>query len=89
MRRSHPTRSTATVSELVSDRLHARTSECRMTSVSEIIREHDLATIDLLKIDAEKSELDILAGHQRRRLAANSADRDRGSRPHAREGQAG
>jgi FkbH-like protein/FkbM family methyltransferase len=50
------------VGELVTDRLHARTSECRTTSVSEIIREHDLATIDLLKIDAEKCELDILAG---------------------------
>ncbi len=50
------------VSDLAADRLLARTCECRMTSVSEIIRDHDIATIDLLKIDAEKGELDILAG---------------------------
>jgi FkbM family methyltransferase len=50
------------VGDLVAGRLQARTSGCRVTSVSEIIREHDLATIDLLKIDAEKCELDILAG---------------------------
>jgi FkbH-like protein/FkbM family methyltransferase len=50
------------VSELAADRLRAKTYACRTTSVSEIIRAHDLATIDLLKIDAEKSELDILAG---------------------------
>ena len=49
-------------SELAGDRLLGKTYECRTTSVSDIIREHGLATIDLLKIDAEKSELDILAG---------------------------
>lgn len=50
------------VSELAGDRLRGKTYDCRTTSVSEIIRDHDLATIDLLKIDAEKSELEILAG---------------------------
>src|SRR6185295_10585545 len=35
---------------------------CRLTTVSAVIREHGLARIDLLKIDAERSELDVLAG---------------------------
>ena len=33
-----------------------------MTSVSDIIRENQIDKIDLLKIDAEKSELDIIKG---------------------------
>jgi FkbH-like protein/FkbM family methyltransferase len=50
------------VKELTADRLQGRSHECRMTSVSDIIRENRIDRIDLLKIDAEKSELDILAG---------------------------
>jgi FkbH-like protein/FkbM family methyltransferase len=50
------------VGELTADRLQRTRHECRLTSVSEIIREHRIDRIDLLKIDAEKSELDILAG---------------------------
>ena len=48
--------------ELTADRLASTTHECRMTTVSEIMRDYALATIDLLKIDAEKSELEILEG---------------------------
>src|SRR5205814_9356085 len=48
------------VSELTADRLRRTTHQCHMTSVSQIIREYGLAKIDLLKIDAEKSELDII-----------------------------
>lgn len=50
------------VDELMADRLDYTTFECPMLSVSDIIRDHDLARIDLLKIDAEKCELDILRG---------------------------
>jgi FkbH-like protein/FkbM family methyltransferase len=50
------------VSELTADRLRGRTHEVRLTSVSDIIRENQIDKIDLLKIDAEKSELDIIKG---------------------------
>ena len=50
------------VAELAAERLHSTTITCGVTSLSDIIRDHNLTTIDLLKIDAEKSELDILAG---------------------------
>jgi len=50
------------VNELTADRLQRTTHECRLTSLSHIIREQQLDRIDLLKIDAEKSELDILKG---------------------------
>ncbi len=50
------------VDELMKDRLRKSVHECRLTTVSEIIRENHIDKIDLLKIDAEKSELDIIAG---------------------------
>ena len=50
------------VRELSSDRLRRVTHECSVTTVSEIIRENRIEGIDLLKIDAEKSELDVLHG---------------------------
>jgi len=50
------------VNELTADRLRRRTYECPLTSVSDIIRENGIDKIDLLKIDAEKSELDIIKG---------------------------
>jgi FkbH-like protein/FkbM family methyltransferase len=50
------------VNDLVADRLHGQRHECRLTSVSDIIRDHKLSKIDLLKIDAEKSELEIING---------------------------
>src|SRR5262249_25155051 len=50
------------VTEFMADRLRHMTLECRVTSVSEIIREHGIDRIDLLKIDAEKSELAIIEG---------------------------
>jgi len=50
------------VGELTQDRLRQTTCECRLTSVSDIIRENGIDRIGLLKIDAEKSELDILRG---------------------------
>jgi FkbH-like protein/FkbM family methyltransferase len=52
----------ADVLELTTDRLRAETIECPLTSVSDIIRENGLNRIHLLKIDAEKSEMEILRG---------------------------
>ena len=50
------------VDELTADRLRRATQECRVTSVSDIIRDNHIDTIDLLKIDAEKSEWEIIQG---------------------------
>jgi FkbH-like protein/FkbM family methyltransferase len=50
------------VAELTADRLRRTTHECRLTTVSEIMRAHRIDKIDLLKVDAEKSELDIING---------------------------
>lgn len=36
--------------------------DCQAFTLSEIISDHGLATIDLLKIDVERAELDVLAG---------------------------
>jgi FkbH-like protein/FkbM family methyltransferase len=54
------------VDELTADRLRGRTHDCQLTSVSELIRENRIDKIDLLKIDAEKSELDIIQGIEER-----------------------
>lgn len=50
------------VRDLTADRLGAQTFTCPMVSVSDIVRQHRLGRIDLLKVDAEKCELDILRG---------------------------
>ena len=50
------------VNELTADRLRSRTYECQLTSLSDIVRENQIQKIDLLKIDAEKAELDIING---------------------------
>jgi FkbH-like protein/FkbM family methyltransferase len=50
------------VKDLMTDRLEFQTFECRLMSVSDIIRENDLKRVDLLKVDAEKCELEILRG---------------------------
>jgi FkbH-like protein/FkbM family methyltransferase len=50
------------VHQLTRDRLRRSIHECRLTTVSDIIRENQIKRIDLLKIDAEKSELDIIRG---------------------------
>jgi phthiocerol/phenolphthiocerol synthesis type-I polyketide synthase E len=48
--------------ELLAERLRHETLTCRLRTLSEVIREEGVATIDLLKIDVEKSEMDVLAG---------------------------
>jgi FkbH-like protein/FkbM family methyltransferase len=48
--------------ELMRERLESETLMCPLRSVSSVIRENGLERIDLLKIDAEKSELPVLRG---------------------------
>lgn len=48
--------------ELVNERLKSETYNCRLRTVSQIIREEQLDHIDLMKIDVQKSELDVING---------------------------
>ncbi|MGH9334017.1 MAG: FkbM family methyltransferase, partial [Vicinamibacteria bacterium] len=48
--------------ELLEERLEARRFECEIRTLSEVIRESGCERIDLLKIDVEKSELEVLLG---------------------------
>jgi amino acid adenylation domain-containing protein/FkbM family methyltransferase len=50
------------IEELTAGRFAAEVVECRIATLSEILREHRVEWIDLLKIDVEKSELDVLRG---------------------------
>ncbi|KYG06012.1 hypothetical protein BE21_37340, partial [Sorangium cellulosum] len=48
--------------EIVAQRLSTEQFSCTLRRLSDVIREHGVERIDLLKIDVEKSELDVLAG---------------------------
>ncbi|HWS56835.1 MAG TPA: amino acid adenylation domain-containing protein, partial [Pyrinomonadaceae bacterium] len=48
--------------ELLQGRFRTETFPCRLRRLSDVIGEHRLDSIDLLKIDVEKSELDVLRG---------------------------
>jgi FkbH-like protein/FkbM family methyltransferase len=50
------------VEELMANRLDKQTFECPMVSVPDILRQNNLRHVDLLKVDAEKCELEILRG---------------------------
>jgi len=50
------------VTELLEERLKSDQFTCALTTVSQIIRDHGVPRIDLLKIDVEKSELAVLHG---------------------------
>jgi FkbH-like protein/FkbM family methyltransferase len=50
------------VKELVKGRLDWKIFECAVVSVSDIVRDNGLQRVDLLKVDAEKCELEILQG---------------------------
>ncbi len=54
------------VQELSSERLRRVVLDCPLVSVSEIIRANGIQIVDLLKIDAEKSELEVLRGIEER-----------------------
>ncbi len=42
--------------------LKKETVQCELWNLSDFLREHDIARVDLLKLDAEQSEQEILAG---------------------------
>jgi natural product biosynthesis luciferase-like monooxygenase protein/FkbM family methyltransferase len=50
------------VDQLLGERFEERTVECPIRRLSELIREEGIEVVDLLKIDVEKSEVDVLEG---------------------------
>ncbi|MEU8122447.1 amino acid adenylation domain-containing protein [Spirillospora sp. NPDC049024] len=50
------------LAELLTERLRGEDVEVEVRTLSQMIREQGITRIDLLKIDAEKSELDVLRG---------------------------
>src|SRR5262249_22541282 len=48
--------------ELVEGKFNSESTSCRLRRLSDLILENGIGQIDLLKIDAEKSEFDILSG---------------------------
>jgi phthiocerol/phenolphthiocerol synthesis type-I polyketide synthase E len=48
--------------ELVEQRFRKEAWTCPLRTLSDVLREHPVPRIDLLKIDVEKSEMDVLAG---------------------------
>jgi amino acid adenylation domain-containing protein/FkbM family methyltransferase len=54
------------IDELLLERLKNQSQQfnCQLRTISAVIEEHEIKRIDLLKIDVEKSELDVLLGIQ-------------------------
>jgi FkbM family methyltransferase len=50
------------ISDILEGRFNREAVRCRMRTLSEVIREQRIERIDLLKVDVEKSELDVLRG---------------------------
>ncbi|HEY2737391.1 MAG TPA: MupA/Atu3671 family FMN-dependent luciferase-like monooxygenase, partial [Thermoanaerobaculia bacterium] len=48
--------------EVLDQHLATETFTCELVTLSDVLREHGLERVDLLKVDAERSELDILRG---------------------------
>ncbi|AKT41168.1 type I polyketide synthase [Chondromyces crocatus] len=48
--------------ELIEERFKSETFSCHLRPLSDVIREHGVERIDLLKVDVQKSELDVLEG---------------------------
>ena len=48
--------------EILEERFKGETFFCRLRTLSDVIKEYQVDRIDLLKIDVEKSELDVLRG---------------------------
>ena len=48
--------------ELLEERLISEIYDCRLTTLSVFLRERNIKKIDMLKIDVQKSELDVLQG---------------------------
>jgi len=52
----------SSLDDLIVRRLNRRALDCRIETISEIVRKTAVRRIDLLKIDVQKSELDVLLG---------------------------
>lgn len=52
----------AAISEIIDDRFNARVESTQLHTLSSIIKKEGIERIDLLKINVEKSELDVLLG---------------------------
>jgi amino acid adenylation domain-containing protein/FkbM family methyltransferase len=52
----------ADIADIIDERLQSTTVAARLTTLSRVIAERQLDRIDLLKINVEKSELDVLLG---------------------------
>lgn len=50
------------IEELLESRFESECLSCPISTISEVIRQHNIERIDLLKIDVERSELDVLRG---------------------------
>jgi len=50
------------LNQLMEEYFQSETYICPLTTLSEVIREHRIERIDLLKVDVEKSEFDVLSG---------------------------
>jgi len=50
------------LNDVLDEYFKCETYDCQLTTLSEVIREHKVERIDLLKIDVEESELDVLGG---------------------------
>jgi amino acid adenylation domain-containing protein/non-ribosomal peptide synthase protein (TIGR01720 family)/FkbM family methyltransferase len=48
--------------EVLAERMTSESFVCQMKRISDVIREHRIERIDLLKIDVQKSELEVLKG---------------------------
>jgi hypothetical protein len=48
--------------ELVEQRFQSESWTCPLRTLSDVVRESGVSRIDLLKVDVEKSEMDVLAG---------------------------
>jgi amino acid adenylation domain-containing protein/FkbM family methyltransferase len=48
--------------ELLAEKLKSEVYDCRLKTLSDVIREENIQIIDLLKIDVEKAEHEVLAG---------------------------
>ena len=69
-------------------RFETEAVECELRTLSQVLREQSIETVDLLKIDVEKAELDVLAGIEeadwpRIRQVVMELHLDRDEREHA------
>ncbi|MBN3924782.1 non-ribosomal peptide synthetase, partial [Nostoc sp. NMS4] len=58
--------SSQAIDELLTEKLQSQQFTCHLRTISEVMDEHGVEKIDLLKIDVEKSERDVLFGIQQK-----------------------